>query len=129
MNFQFPYHPVRVFVVPIEETSEIIRHFRVGRAFDDSDEMSASVTDRVLGISKVVPLTIKGAWESELSLAFIRTITTQEARRIQNLFPLEEEGVMRMGMESYLSDWSSEAGPDYLAEAFLREQGVTLWWD
>jgi len=32
-------------------------------------------------------------------------------------------------MEGYTSEWMPEDGPDFLAKAFQRDQGIHLWWD
>jgi hypothetical protein len=128
-NVNFDYRPFRVFVVPRAGLGEVIRHFRVGSYYEDEDAYIDQVAERVVAADRIVPLTVTHAYLSSVSLVFIDSATEEQCRELQELFPFEREGDMSLGLEAYLSDWSPERGPWFLAEWFHRDQRIDLWWD
>ena len=126
---EYAYRPYRIFVVPRAEGADAIRRFRVGTHHRDDPKMIESVVKRVEAIHALVPSDILHMGSSHLKLAFREKAGEAASKALQELFPLEEEGDMEPGMEGYTSEWMPEDGPDFLAKAFQRDQGIHLWWD
>lgn len=129
VTMSYAYYPYRVYVVPRAEGADAIRRFRVGTVYQPKPEMIESVVKRVAAIDALVPSDIIHMGDSHLRLNFRKKTDEAACKELQKLFPFEQEGDMSLGMEGYLSDWTPESAPDFLAKAFQRDQAIHLWWD
>ena len=127
--FTFEYHPVRVFVVPRSDTEEIVRFFKVGTHNQDSDAVMQSAAERLGRIDRVTPISVVHADSAALQFKFLEKSSIATCREIQKLFPFEEQGDIRLGVEGYFEDWTPETDPWFLADRFYRDQSIQLWWD